>query len=174
MSGDDTIARPANPPLRFLRAVRLDASDTQIYDHVAEPGEWAVPGSFVLWDLEPTRAEGGAREAFRHGFVGAESFGSTTLVITAEIEPEELAQVTGNITAHLMSRYGAPNEDAAREVAEQEVRFTQELAEHPAGTLIAVEREEGPDGIEERFKTVMVPDGSDHGKVKLWELVDED
>lgn len=160
--------------MQFLRAIRLDASDTQVYSRAAEPGEWAVPGSFALWDVEPAGLAGSAREAFRHGFVGTESFGTTTLVITAEIDTEELDRVIDNIAAHLLAHYGAPDEAAAREVAEEEVRFTLELADHPPGTLIAVEREDGPQGIEERFKTVMVPDGSDHGKVKLWAPVEDE
>ncbi len=36
--------------MRFLRTIRLDASDAEVYDQVAQPGEWAVPGSFSFLD----------------------------------------------------------------------------------------------------------------------------
>ncbi len=159
--------------MTFLRAIRLDPSDKYIYEAAAMPGEWAVPGSFTLWDVDPDRLSGKALEAFRHGFVGTTTFGWTTLVMTDEIAPWELEQVTQQLTRHLLAHYGAPSEQAAREVAEQEVVFTRELCEHPVGTYIAIERTNAESGIEERFRTVNQPDPLDHSGVKLWAWIDE-
>ena len=153
--------------MKFLRAIQLDGSDRHVYHHAATPGEWAVPGSFALWDGEPDAADGKARQAFLHGFVGTESFGHTTLVATAEIAAEELKQAKTRIAQHLIERYGAPSPEQAQSIAEEEVRFAMELCEHPVGTLIAVERNVGPDGIEEQFRVVK-PDAGDHEQVKIW------
>jgi hypothetical protein len=154
--------------MQFLRAIRLDPSDQEIFPSAAQPGEWAVPGSFALWDVDPDQVRGKQRQAFRHGFVGTESFGWTTLVVTAEISAPELDAVTERLTAHLLQHYGAPDRAAARETAEEEVRFTLDLCQYPPGTCIAVEREHGPEQIEESFRKVALPDASNHDTVRLW------
>ena len=137
------------------------------------PGEWAVPGSFTLWDVDPDQLGGKALEAFRHGFVGTTTFGWTTLVMTDEIAPQELEQVTQQLTRHLLLHYGAPSEDAAREVAEQEITFTRELCGHPVGTYITIERINAESGIEETFRTVNQTDPLDHSQVRAWDLEEE-
>ena len=38
---------------RLPRTLRLDRSDTLIYDPTADPGEWAVPGAFEFWNERP-------------------------------------------------------------------------------------------------------------------------
>jgi len=35
--------------MKLLRAIRLDPSDTFVFERVAEPGEWAVSGAFMFW-----------------------------------------------------------------------------------------------------------------------------
>lgn len=157
--------------MKFLRAVQLDGSDREVYRHSATPGEWAVPGGFALWDGEPSN-DRKAREAFRHGFVGTETFGHSTLVVTAEIQPEELRRATARIVQHLMEYYGAPSPEAAQPVADEEVRFALELCEHPLGTLIAVERSVGPEGVEEQFRVIQ-PNAAGHEGVKLWGLIED-
>lgn len=158
--------------MKFLRAIQLDASDRQVYHRVAQPGEWAVPGSFALWDAEPDHVDGKIREAFRHGFLGTETFGHTTLVVTAEIDQAELQQIRERIIRHLIEQHGAPSLEAAQPIAEDEIRFAMELCEHPPGTLIAVERSTGPEGVEEQFRVVK-PDAGDHAQMKLWALVND-
>ena len=152
----------------FLRSIQLDASDPQVFRRAAAPGEWAVPGSFALLDIDPHTQDPALREAFRHGFVGIRSFGYTSLVTVADISPVELTDVIERIIGHLCDCCGAPTHSAARNAAEQEVGFTLELAAHPSGTLIAVERELTAEGIEETYKTVSPPAGVDHSRVRLW------
>ncbi len=41
--------RDVKPVVNLLRTIRLDASDTFVFDGAAEPGEWAVSGAFVFW-----------------------------------------------------------------------------------------------------------------------------
>lgn len=156
--------------MQFLRSIQLDASDLQVFHHAATPGEWAVPGSFALLDIDPHSQDPKLREAFRHGFVGLDSFGHTSLVTVADISPAELTEVIARISHQLLTHYGAPSDRAARNAAEEEVGFTLEIAAHPPGTLIAVERVLSDDRIEESYKTVSPPEGVDHSRVRLWSI----
>jgi hypothetical protein len=50
--------------LKLPRTIRLDPSDTFVFEHAAEPGEWAVSGAFVFWNQDPaTLAQKAARGA---------------------------------------------------------------------------------------------------------------
>ena len=70
--------------MKLLRTIRLDPSDTFVFERAAEPGEWAVSGAFVFWDADPAALSGKARAAFRGGFLGVESLGRSTLVQIVE------------------------------------------------------------------------------------------
>lgn len=48
------------------RAIRLDPSDTFIFERAAEPGEWAVSGALLFAGCDPEAM--GRRHAFRSGF----------------------------------------------------------------------------------------------------------
>src|SRR6202048_5110753 len=71
-------------PMKLLRTIRLDPSDTFIFERAAEPGEWAVPGGFAFFDVDPPTCDGKARVAFRSGFLGIFSLGFSTLVQIVE------------------------------------------------------------------------------------------
>ena len=70
--------------MKLLRTIRLDPSDTFVFERAAEPGEWAVSGAFVFWNADADKLEGKARSAFRGGFLGVESLGWSTLVQIVE------------------------------------------------------------------------------------------
>jgi hypothetical protein len=156
---------------RLLRTIRFDASDEAVFERAALADEWAVSGAFEFAndDGEPT---GKRRQAFRNGFLGTTSFGRSTLVAVAGIEHEERQRVVDDLTRHLLECYGAPSEVAARQAAESEVRFAEELADRPLNTLVAVERTLGPDGIVERFRTIERSAARPHAKI--WSLEPED
>jgi len=158
--------------MHFLRSIQLDGSDLQVFEHAAEPGEWAVPGSFALLCIDPQTRDPKQREAFRHGFIGTDSFGHSSLVAVADISPVCLSGVIDRIAAHLRRHCGAPTDSAARSAAEEEVGFTLELSSHPIGTLIALQRELVDDSIEEAFRTVSRQEGVDHSQMRLWATVD--
>ena len=99
--------------MKFLRAIRLDESDAQVYEQASQPGEWAVPGSFAFLDMDPLTLEGKQLQAFNSGFLGTQSFGWTTLVEIAEIDDDEYQQVIDRLAAHFMEHYGAPHIAAA-------------------------------------------------------------
>ena len=46
--------------MKLLRTIRLDPSDTFVFDKAAEPGEWAVPGAFAFLDADPPALQGKA------------------------------------------------------------------------------------------------------------------
>jgi len=140
--------------MRLPRTIQLDPSDRSVFDHAAEPGEWAVTGSFTFLAMAPEAIAGKQRTAFQHGFLGTASFGWSTLVMVADA-PDAVVQATTDALAwHFLDRHGAPSFAAAREVAEREVAFAASLCHHPVGTLLTIFRQHGPDGVVEQFATV--------------------
>ena len=157
----------------FPRVIRLDASDERVYEPPARPGEWAVPGAFAFLDLDSERLDGKQREAFRHGFLGTETFGWSTLVEVEEISEADYAAAIERLAMHLLQNFGAPNLDAARTAAREEAAFAEGICGHPRLTLLALERQIGTDGIEESFRVVKPPSGLDHARIKIWTVEDE-
>jgi hypothetical protein len=159
--------------MRFPRIVRLDDSDTRVYDKLAIPGEWAVPGSFVFVDADTNALNGKQREAFRRGFLGTTSFGWGTLVMVDEIGGQEYAAVVEGLADHFIRHYGAPDRQAALTAASEEAVFAASLCNHDIHTLLAMERTLGDDGILESFRVVQLPSAVDHSAVKLWSFDEE-
>ncbi|HEY6235385.1 MAG TPA: DUF6505 family protein [Candidatus Elarobacter sp.] len=157
----------------FARVIRLDESDARIYATPSRPGEWAVPGAFAFLGVDIDRADGKTREAFRRGFLGTESFGWSTLVRVDEIHMFEYLAAIERLAAHFVERYGAPNLDAARAMAQEEAEFAASICNHPLNTLLALERSIGDEGIVENFRVARAPDGLDHERVKIWTVTDE-
>jgi Family of unknown function (DUF6505) len=151
--------------MRFLRTIRLDASDEHVFERAAGPDEWAVSGAFAFADLDPARLGGKAQQAFT-------SFGRSTLVAIGEIKPEELEGVIEALALHFLERYGAPSVEAARAAARGEVEFAISLCEHRINTLLAVEREFGTDGIIERFRVIRPRGPASHARI--WTIVDDE
>jgi hypothetical protein len=140
--------------MKLLRTIRLDPSDTFVFERAAEPGEWAVPGAFMFLDTDPATLEGKARSAFRSGFLGVESLGWSTLVQVVEASAENRKHVIEALAAQLVARFGAPDLSTAREAAAEEVAFAASLAEHPPDTLIAMHRTVRDGEIRETFRTL--------------------
>ena len=161
--------------MRLLKTIRLDATDTRVFETAAASGEWAVPGGFAFAGDDPATLTGKRRQAFRSGFLGLESFGWSTFTVVATIDPATCDSLIERLARHLVERYGAPDPATARPAAAEELAFAAELASHPPGTLVAVERELDAAGhVRERFRTVRRPEGRDgpaHGRV--WELSEE-
>ena len=75
--------------LKLPRTIRLDPSDTFVFERAAEPGEWAVSGAFVFWNRDPAALGPKARVALRSGFLGIDSLGWSTLAIVTEATEAE-------------------------------------------------------------------------------------
>jgi len=140
--------------MRFLRTLCLDEADPQAFATAAEPGEWAVSGAFVFSDREAPMLMGRDLAAFRTGFLGTSSFGWSSHAEVVEIAEAEYEAVLEALAHHLLEHFDAPDHAAARAFAAEECQFVQSLCERPLGTVLAVERSFGPQGISERFKTV--------------------
>jgi ADP-ribose pyrophosphatase YjhB (NUDIX family) len=152
--------------LKLLRTIRLDASDTFVFERASAPGEWAVPGAFVFWNCDPATLTGRARQAFRSGFLGLASFGHSTLAVVSEASADERAEAVAQLAAHLVAEHGAPSLADARLAAEDEISFAQSLADHPVGMLVALHRSVKPDGaIAEQFRTLQMADAKESARM---------
>lgn len=158
--------------MRLPRVIRLDESDTSVYETPATPGEWAVMGAFEFWDDSPDTLAGKRHQAFRNGFLGVGSFGRSTLVEVAEIEAPEYEQVLAKLAAHLVEHYGAPDIEAALPAAREEAEYASSVCDHDVHTLLSVDRQFEDEGIVENLRVVR-PNAGDHAQVKIWS-VEED
>jgi len=145
--------------MKLLRTIQLDPSDTFVFERAAEPGEWAVSGAFAFWAGNPTALEGKARTAFRSGFLGVDTLGWSTLVQIVEASQAERANLVETLAQRLVDHYGAPEMDAARGAAEEEVAFAESLCEQPQETLIAVHRTYEEGELRETFRTLRPREG---------------
>ena len=136
------------------RTIRLDPSDTFVFSRAAEPGEWAVTGTFRFFGADPASFTGKARQAFRAGFLGVESFGWSTLVVVTPATAPEREAATAQLARQLVAHCSAPSLAAARPAAEEEIAFAASLCDHPEGTLIALNRSGEAGGVRESFRTL--------------------
>ena len=140
--------------MKLLRTIRLDPSDTFIFERAAEPGEWAVSGAFVFSDDDPALLEGKARSAFRGGFLGVQSLGWSTLVQIVEASDDDRLAAIDTLAKQLMAHFGAPSVGEAVAAAEEEFAFAESLCNHSLDTLVAVHRSHEDGEIREAFRTL--------------------
>ncbi len=141
--------------MRLARTVRFDDSDEQVFEVPAQADEWAISGTFEFSDWTAEMLTGKPRQAFANGWLGLESFGRATFIATAKIEEAEYAALIDRLAAHFVDAYGAPDLDAARPVAEDELRFMREMCEdQDPNTILFVTREMVEDGVSESFQAI--------------------
>ena len=140
--------------MKLLRTIRLDASDTFVFEKAAEPGEWAVSGAFAFWNRDAASLEGKARSAFRSGFLGVSTLGWSTLVQIVAATGEDRLHLRDMLSKQLMEKFGAPTRDEARAAAEEEIAFAESLCTQPQDTLIAVHRTFEDGTVRESFRTL--------------------
>ena len=146
--------------MKLLRTIRLDPSDTFVFEPAAEPGEWAVSGAFAFWGGDPSTLEGKARSAFRSGFLGVQSLGWSTLVQIVEAGETDRANLVEALATQLVERFGAPDLKTAAVAAEEEVAFAESLCSQPQDTLIAVHRTYEDGNVREAFRTLRPREGA--------------
>ena len=146
---------------RLPRTIRMDPSDTVVFAHAAEPGEWAVPGTFLFWGRPPDSMSRKETIAFRTGFLGVPSFGHSTLVVVQDARADERAEMVQILAQQLVMHLGAPSLQAALPAAEEEVALAESLcAGHAPNTLIALHRRHDGDAVVEQFRTLTPRDDS--------------
>lgn len=161
--------------MKLLRTIRLDPSDAFVFTRAAEPGEWAVAGTFLFWEQPLDGLIGKERAAFRSGLLGIESFGWSTLTTIVEVTEPEFEAAVERFAAQLVARCGAPSLEAARDAARAEFAYAAELAEPSVGTLVAIHRSVEEGEIIERFRTLLPGTDDKHGRVFTFlEEPDED
>ena len=151
--------------MKLLRTIRFDGTDERVFPLAAAADELAVAGAFLFADDDEETLVSKRSQAFRSGFLGLESFGFATFAVVAEMPDSEYARAIELLAYRFFAELGAPDLEAARAAAKEEVDFAAGLCAHPVNTVIAVEREMNEDGIKERFRVVPAPREKDHAKV---------
>ena len=109
----------------------------------------------MFWDGDPATLDGKTRAAFRSGFLGLASFGWSTLVEVAQATEQQVEAAVETLARHLIEAHGAPDLAAARAAACEEIELSASLADHPLGTVIALQRAVDPDGsVRERLMSL--------------------
>ncbi len=145
--------------MKLARAIHLDESDMQVFHAPARTGEWAISGGFEFSDWTEGDLVGKARQAFANGWLGLETFGRVTFVAVARIEPAEHDALADGLAQHFVSVYGAPDIDAARAVALEEIGHMRELCEgQDDNTLLTVTRSLTDGGVREEFRVISPQD----------------
>jgi hypothetical protein len=140
---------------KLLRAVRLDDSDENVFRGcgAARDGEWVVSGGYAVcaFDSAP-RCDPPCHCESSFVALGSRARCSIAEVVeTTELQVEEQIEA---LAWHLVKTWNAPSWEAARELAEEEVRHTSEVCETLSAELwITVKRERGAgDGaLEEQY-----------------------
>lgn len=159
--------------MKLPRTIRLDPSDERVFEHAAPSGDWAVAGTFAFVDRTPADMDAKTQLAFKSGWLGVESFGFSTFVQVTVAPDEDAESAIRTLAAQIHERYGAPDMLAAVGAARSEFEHASSLCDHPAGTLLAIEREMTEDGIRERIRVVPRSD-EDGGHARIWTFVPED
>ncbi len=140
---------------KLLRTIRLDPSDSFAFERAAEPGEWAVPGTFMYFGTDVSALKGKPRVAFRSGWLGLDSFGWSTIAVVVPATAEERADAVRGLAERLVAEHGAPDLPTALAAADDEISFAESCADHPEQTLVVLHRTLDEDGgIREQFRTV--------------------
>ena len=160
--------------IKILKTMRLDLSDLNVFRSVAGPGEIAIPGSFAFVDMEYRKLTNKDKLAYQMSWLGVESFGFSTLVEIGYATSDVLDKAVERLAVHFVREYDAPSIAQALPVAREELSYAASLCEHDVGTILAIERQDGADGIVERIRPID-PSGLDmHQGLKIWDIVVEE
>src|SRR5690606_31457512 len=135
------------------------ASDENVFERAAEPGEWAISGAFEFSNWTEADITGKRRQAFANGWLGLDSFGRATFIAVVDITQAEYDAAVEALARHFVAAYGAPSPDAARPVAAAELADMRAMCDdHDPNTLLVVSRELVPAGVAEAIRTISPQD----------------
>ncbi len=141
--------------MKLARAIHFDESDTRVYHSPARTGEWCISGGFEFSNWAEADLTGKQRQAFSNGWLGLETFGRVTFVAVTQVEEAERTTLTDALAQHFVDIYGAPDLDAARPVAANEIAQMVDLCDdHDANTLLTVARELTDAGVRETYRVI--------------------
>lgn len=140
---------------KLLRAVRLDDTDARVFREcgAANEGEFVTTGGFAVCDFSAApRCD--PRCHCESSFLAVGSRARCSIAEVAEVSEAELEAQVDALAWHLVRAWNAPSWEAARSLAEEEVRHTAEVCETLSPEVwITVKRERAPggDAIEEQY-----------------------
>ncbi|MCC1492926.1 DUF6505 family protein [Cognatishimia sp. F0-27] len=141
--------------MKLARAIHFDESDQRVFHNPARTGEWCVSGGFEFSNWTEADLTGKARQAFSNGWFGLETGGRVTFVAVTQIEAGEISTLTDLLAQHFVTYYGAPDIEAARPVAAEELAQMVDLCdEHDPNTLLTVARELSEAGVRETYRSI--------------------
>ncbi len=141
--------------MKLARAIHFDESDTRVFHNPSRTGEWCISGGFEFSNWGEADLIGKARQAFANGWMGVETFGRVSFVAVTQIEPQEVDVIATLLAQHFVDIYGAPDLDAAKGVAMEEINQMAELcADHPSNALLTVARELTTAGVKEAYRVI--------------------
>jgi len=141
--------------MNLARAIHLDESDTLVFHRPARTGEWVISGGFEFSNWDQGDLTGKARQAFANGWLGLDSFGRVTFAAVTQIEEAEYQTLLDNLAQHFMTIYGAPDLQAARKVALDELQHMVEMCEgQDANTILTVARDLSEAGVNEAYRII--------------------
>jgi hypothetical protein len=146
----------------------MDVSDENIFPLAAEPGEWAITGTFAFADASADQMNNKEQLAFRNGWMGTASFGRSTLVQVASINEQDYAEVIRDLATYLFESCGAPDMMAALDAAREEVSDAKDISDHPVGTLLSIERDLTSEGVVERVH--VLEDQTERLHAQIWSI----
>jgi hypothetical protein len=140
---------------KLLRAVRLDDSDDRVFgpSGAARDGEPVVTGGYAVCDFgRERRCDPSCR--CDSSFLAVGSRARCSIAEVVEASDTELEEQVEALAWHLVRAWHAPSWEAARTLAEEELRHTADVCESLSPQLwITVRRSARPDGeaLEEQY-----------------------
>jgi hypothetical protein len=134
---------------KFLKAVRLDDSDAELYktSSACDDEEWVCTGGFTVCNL----AEGyrcNPRCYCDESFLSISRCARVTLAEVVNVTNADLEIFKDQLAQHLLFDWKAPDYQTARAVAEEEIDYTAETAAaFPTDVWISVKRSPRDDGV---------------------------
>lgn len=131
---------------KFLKAVRLDNSDTEVFETACDADEWVTTGGFAVCDL----AEGLHRVPkcrCASSFLSLTRDARVTIAEVVQVSEADLAIFRDQMRQHLVFHWKAPDADA-QETADAEIAYTMDLASSfPDEVWITVKRSVNAEGL---------------------------
>lgn len=140
---------------KLLRAVRLDDSDDHLFrtHGAAHEGEWVVSGGYAVCDFAHA-PKCDPRCYCESSFLALESRRRCSIAEVANVTDAEAEALTDQLAWFLVKGWGAPSWEAARAVAEEEIRHTADVCETLSPEVwITVKRTPREDGgtVDEQY-----------------------
>ncbi len=161
---------------KFLKTIRFDQSDNNVFPIAAKEQEWAISGVFTYFDQTPDGISGKDKQAFANGFLGLTTFGRSTFTCVTNISDDDVTRLEVDLAKSLRDRFGAPDITSAMQVAKEEVAFILDLCKEPQpNTVFAVRRSFKNDGrINEAFHMVRALSDHSNANERIWSLNTDD